>query len=32
MVDVPNNEVFRVSRFVKQRHPEAVTGGVCWHL
>jgi len=32
MVDVPSNEVKRVDQQVHRKHPEVVTGGVCWHV
>jgi hypothetical protein len=32
MVDVPASKVERVESMVHKRHPEAVTGGVGWHV
>jgi hypothetical protein len=32
MVDVPSTEVKRVDQQVHRKHPEVVTGGVCWHV
>jgi hypothetical protein len=32
MVDVPKNRVAEIERYVHQRHPEAVTGGVGWSI
>lgn len=32
MIDVPASDVKRVDQFVHRKHPEVVTGGVCWHL
>lgn len=32
MVDVTTSQIYDVSRYIRQRHPEAITGGVCWHM
>jgi len=32
MVDVKPSRVYAVGRYIHQRHPEAITGGVCWHV
>ena len=32
MIDVPSSEVEEVDHRVHRKHPEAVTGGVCWHI
>jgi hypothetical protein len=32
MVDVPSSKLERVDRQVHRKHPEVVTGGVCWHV
>lgn len=32
MVDVPRSQVQYVEDQVHRRHPEAVVGGVCWHV
>ena len=32
MIDVPVADVKRVDQFIHHKHPEVVTGGVCWHL
>jgi hypothetical protein len=32
MIDVPAADIKRVDQLVHRKHPEAVTGGVCWHL
>ncbi len=32
MVDVPSEAVNRVDHQVHRKHPEVVTGGVCWHM
>jgi len=32
MIDVSLQQVNDVSRYIRQRHPEAITGGVCWHF
>lgn len=32
MIDVSIPQVYDVSRYIRQRHPEAITGGVCWHF
>lgn len=32
MIDVPVADVKRVDQFIHRKHPEVVSGGVCWHL
>jgi hypothetical protein len=32
MIDVPAADIKHVDQLVHRKHPEAVTGGVCWHL
>lgn len=32
MIDVPSSDVGRIDHRVHQKHPEVVTGGVCWHV
>ena len=32
MVDVPLADVDKVDHRVHQKHPEVITGGVCWHV
>lgn len=32
MVDVRITQVYDICRYIRQRHPEAITGGVCWHF
>ena len=32
MIDVNHTQVNNVSRYIRQYHPEAITGGVCWHF
>ena len=32
MIDVPATDVEKVDHRVHQKHPEVVTGGVCWHV
>jgi len=32
MVDVKNSQVYDVSRYIRRRHPEAITGGLCLHF
>ncbi len=32
MIDVPTAEITQVDQLVHRKHPEVVTGGVCWHL
>jgi hypothetical protein len=32
MVDVPADQLARVEETVRRHHPEAVTGGTCWHV
>ena len=32
MIDVPPSDVEEVDHRVHRRHPEVVTGGVCWHV
>lgn len=32
MIDVPLSDVERVDHRVHRKHPEVVTGGVCWHV
>lgn len=32
MIDVPPSDVEKVDHRVHRKHPEVVTGGVCWHV
>ena len=32
MVDVPLSKVKQISRYIRQRHSEAVTAGSCWQI
>jgi hypothetical protein len=32
MVDVPVGQVARIEKLIRHNHPEAVTGGVGWHI
>jgi hypothetical protein len=32
MIDVSAADIKHVDQLVHRKHPEAVTGGVCWHL
>ena len=32
MIDVPPSDVEQVDHHVHRKHPEVVTGGVCWHV
>lgn len=32
MIDVPATDITQVDQLVHRKHPEVVTGGVCWHL
>lgn len=32
MVDVTTSQLSDVSRYIRRRHPEAITGGVSWHM
>lgn len=32
MVDVPAKKIWKLMRHMQQKHPEAITGGVCWHI
>jgi hypothetical protein len=32
MIDVPPSEVENMDHRVHRKHPEVVTGGVCWHV
>lgn len=32
MIDVPSSDVEEVDYLVHRKHPEVVSGGVCWHV
>ena len=32
MVDVPASKIWKLMRHMQHKHPEAITGGVCWHF
>lgn len=32
MVDVPASKIWKLMRQMQHKHPEAIPGGVCWHL